>query len=495
LVFALISSVSLFAYFKFTTNGRHSAPIIGAGIQTLWDVKQNPDAIFQHSNSDIVNILLIGRDVNWKIGKVLDPRTGKYRSYQVVDQKTPARSDTMIVVSLDKGRNEIHMISLPRDAWIHLPPNKYDVRMGKLNAAHAYGGPELLVKTIHDELGLTIHHYAVIRFEGFKKLIDEVGGVQVNVLGALKRGGKRGDLIYNDNWGNLHINLKPGLQTLDGQQAHNYVRFRMDLEGDPGRIKRQQQVIRALAKSLMHQPFYKIPPLVDEVRKQFATDMTNLDIASAADYAKNIGDSSKIQPLTMFGTYNTRGKLLLNKEKNIKLFNYLFGSTFNESHFLQNSPSTDSDEMGLENNSSPGSKSILIKAGLLKGSNIASSPAENTQPSTSELSVPSTDSTPSRVAVTTDDGGNITSPSSETKPRRSRSRRERSEASEDNSANESSSVKTPRDRVDLSVPDDEKRSSDDSEAPARDSSGESPVPRPEREHSSSHDESPVPRAE
>jgi LCP family protein required for cell wall assembly len=158
------------------------------------------------------------------------------------------------------------MVSLPRDATVRLAPNEQGIRRTKLNAAHSYGGPQLLIQTLHDELGLTIHHHAVIKFDGFKALIDQVGGIEVNVEGALKRDPKtgkmyRGNLDYKDNYGNWEVHLKPGVQTLTGEQAHGYVRFRMDLEGDPGRIRRQQSVMRALAKEIMQSSPFEIPGL------------------------------------------------------------------------------------------------------------------------------------------------------------------------------------------------------------------------------------------
>lgn len=367
-VLSLLSLAGLFAYFNYTTHGRSTGQTLSEFVPAVIEAKQNPELIFDRAGSDVVNILLIGRDVNWVIKKVYDPSRGIWANMQVPDEDTPARSDTMLIVSLDRRRDTIHMISLPRDARVHLPPNKYGVRRAKLNAAHAYGGPEMLIQTIHDELGITIHHYAVIRFEGFKKLIDQVGGVEVDVLGALHRDGTRGPLKYDDNWGNLHIDLQPGRQLLNGSDAHDYVRFRMDVEGDPGRIKRQQQVMRALAKKLATQPLWNIAPLVQEVRKQFETDpdLDTAEIASAADFVKEVGDPSKIQPLTLFGAYTSRGDLIINRPKNRKLLQYVFGPTFNERYFLQNSPSTRNDVIGKENNSSPGAIEVLRRAGILE---------------------------------------------------------------------------------------------------------------------------------
>jgi len=357
------------AYATLTPHGRATTKLFRDAGSTLITVRSNPDLIFQNAGSDHVNILLIGRDVNWKSAMVWDPRTKTKRPFHVHDKETQARSDTMIVVSLDKARKTIRMVSFPRDAKVHLAENAEENGVTKLNAAHAYGGPELLKRTLHDELGLTIHRYAVIKFEGFKKLIDQVGGVYVNVEGALKRrNGKlyRGNMDYDDNWGNLHIHLKPGYQLLNGEQAHSYVRFRMDLEGDPGRIRRQQAVMRALAKQIMHAGITQIPGLVQEVRHQFETDLNDEEIAAAAFFAKKIGDPSKIQPLTLFGVYGSKGSLILNKPKNEKLLAYIFGPTFNPNNFLQRSPWARGDEIGGTNNSNPAALAVLRAAGVLK---------------------------------------------------------------------------------------------------------------------------------
>lgn len=346
------------AYLKFSNND------VPQNVRGALEAKRNPDLIFQQHGSDIVNILLIGRDVDYK------PVYQNGINISHAEAIGTARSDSMIIMSLNKNKKTVRMVSLPRDAMVHMPPNKYHVRLAKLNAAHAYGGPELLIQTIHDELGITIHRYAVIKFSGFKHLIDKVGGIDVDVDGALLRDKNthkiyRGDLNYDDNWGNLHIHIKKGPQHLDGQKAHDYVRYREDLEGDPGRIRRQQQVMRALAKKMMHQPFWKLPGLVDELQKQFISNMDKPEMASAAFFAQGIGDPSKIQPITLFGAFSTYGKFTLNSDKNLAILSTIFGSTFNQNNFLPNSPSTEGDELGGTNNSNPGAMEILREAGLI----------------------------------------------------------------------------------------------------------------------------------
>lgn len=358
------------AFATLTQKGRDLVEVLPGAAKMAISVQQNPNLIFDNAHSDHVNILLIGRDVNWKETKVFDPTTKTYRRFHVHDENTPARSDTMIVMTLDKNRKTVRMVSFPRDARVYIPENDVQTGISKLNAAHAFGGPELLVKTLHDELGLTIHRYAVIRFEGFKKLIDQVGGIEVNVDGALKKDPKtgkhyRGHLKYDDDYGNLHIDLQPGMQTLNGQQAHDYVRFRMDEEGDPGRIRRQQQVMRALAKKIMSSGITQIPGLVKQMREQFKPlNISDDELASAANFARNLGNAQKIQPITLFGVYTRRGSVVLNRPKNEKLLSYVFGNSFDKRNFLVKSPSTDDDEIGLTNDTNPASMEILKAAGI-----------------------------------------------------------------------------------------------------------------------------------
>jgi LCP family protein required for cell wall assembly len=508
---ALLTTAAGGAYATFTQHGRDTTKMLSQGIAMATTMKTNPNLIFDQVGSDHVNILLIGRDVNWKPAKVYDPKTKTYRPFHVHDKDAKARSDTMIVVSLNKARKIIRMVSLPRDAMVRLSSNDFGVRRTKLNAAHAYGGPQLLMRTLHDELGLTIHHYAVIKFEGFKKLIDQVGGVTVNVDGALKRDrrtGKlyRGHMKYDDNWGNLHIDLQPGVQKLDGEQAHNYVRFRMDLEGDPGRIRRQQTVMRALAKEIMQASPFAIPGLVKEVRRQFETDLTDEQIGSMAAFAKSVGDSSKIQPLTLFGAYGRRGSVILNKPLNEKLMATIFGSTFNPDRFLQRSPYTETgDEIGSSNNASPAAVAVLREAGIIKGEKEIKRPVELDAPTRVE---PSPESAPrseartlqasdsesrsyrrSRLAASDNDvvTERSTSSSDEERPRR----RRRVSTSETSSETSSSRSSRPAASEETSA------TATASSEPAESSREASPVPVPETRDISTLqvEESPVPQPE
>ena len=378
--FATLAVVgSALLYGTLTTNGREIGQEVTQGTKTVWAVKQNPNLLFDNVGDPQgrVNILLIGEDRNWKQGKVLNPKTGQFAPMQVVDNETPPRSDTMIVISLDSQGKLMRMVSFPRDARVRYTDGDGKKQKGKMNSVYASGGTdpekreEVLKNFFHDEMGLRIDRVARIRIEGFTGLIDKVGGLDVDVDGALKLNrstGKlyRGAIHRTDNWGQWSVDLEPGMQHLDGTQAVGYARFRYDREGDPGRIRRQQQVMRALAKKITAQPLMSLPGVVKEAKKQFSTDMSDEELASMALFSKNIGADAKISPLTVFGIgADDKSDIILNKPENVKMFSYIFGDSFDEKNFLNRSPETKKDELGIANNRNPAAIEVLRGAGIL----------------------------------------------------------------------------------------------------------------------------------
>lgn len=364
------------AYVTFTTQGRETAEEVKHGIVTGLAVRNDPDLLFTNVGDSRVNILLIGEDRNWVIKDIYNPKTGKKASMNVVDNDTPPRSDTMIVISLDNKEKVMRMVSFPRDARVRYRDLDGRKHKGKMNSVYASGGTdpkmreEVLKNFFRDEMGLRIDRVARIRIEGFTGLIDQVGGLDIDVDGAmLKVDGevKRGQhIFYEDKWGQWKVDLDPGMQHLNGTQSVSYARFRYDREGDPGRIRRQQQVMRALAKKITDLPLMQMPGAVKEIKKQFATDMNDEELASMALFVKNIGADAKISPLTVFGIGAAdRSDIILNKPDNIKLFSYIFGNSFDEKSFLNRSPETDEDELGIANNRNPAAIEVLRGAGLL----------------------------------------------------------------------------------------------------------------------------------
>lgn len=354
----------------FTKQGQQTTALFQKYAHPIYESRQNPNLLFEKVGTPDghVNLLLIGQDRNWKQGKVLDPTTGKFRPYQVVDTDTRPRADSMIIVSFDQTTRTMRLLSIPRDTRVRYRDFKGRKHgAGKLNAVYAEpDGDELLPKVIEDELGVRIDRTAVIKLDGFTKLIDSVGGIDINVEGALFNG-KRTRMKYTDHWGGWSVDLQPGMQHLTGKQAHGYVRFRYDNESDPGRVRRQQQVMRTLAKQMMNVGYSRLPEFITEFQKQFTTSMTDEELVSAAMFARGLNDSSKVTPLTPYGILAPEGgDIILNRPQNTKLFTAIFGASFDPKKLLFLSPETKGDDFGARNNNNPAAIPILREAGLLK---------------------------------------------------------------------------------------------------------------------------------
>lgn len=186
------------------------------------------------------------------------------------------RADTIFVLSFSPKTKDTILFSVPRDTRVMIPGKGMD----KINHAFAYGGVDLLEETIENFLGLSIHHFGVIDFEGFKYIIDALGGIKINV---------EKDMYYVDRAGSLTINLHSGEQLLDGQKALDYVRFRYDQMGDLGRIKRQQNLVYAIIDKVMNfDSMSKIPNIIANLIEYINTNMKTNEIMSFIGIMKDI---------------------------------------------------------------------------------------------------------------------------------------------------------------------------------------------------------------
>ena len=171
------------------------------------------------------------------------------------------RSDTLFVVMLDKSKKNAALLSVPRDTRVKIKGHGWD----KINAAFAYGGQKLTRETVQDFLGVKLNNYVVVDFQGFKGLVDAVGGVDINVE-------KR--MYYYDPYDGFEIDLRPGMQHMDGKTAMQYVRYR-DEEGDIGRIRRQQKFLMALYRHIASKNIIaKIPGVSKQIMSMVKTDLS-----------------------------------------------------------------------------------------------------------------------------------------------------------------------------------------------------------------------------
>ena len=228
---------------------------------------KNPDAIDKKKNdfgiSDLFNntfeepltLLMLGVDAR------------EDESFQ------GARSDTIMVMRIDPKTKQVATVSFPRDTYVRIPRHGYQ----KLNHAMAIGGIPLLDETLEGNFDITIDHYLAVDFVAFKEIVDALGGLDVYTPSSMY-------YVASD----IHVELSPGNHHLDGEELLGFVRYRHDAEGDFGRIKRQQYVIRALAeKAVSAKTIFKAPQLLDILGNHISTDLNKQDLFSIMKTYRN----------------------------------------------------------------------------------------------------------------------------------------------------------------------------------------------------------------
>ncbi len=181
-----------------------------------------------------------------------------------------ARSDSMILVSVDYKHAKIKLTSFLRDSWVEIPSKG---KKAKLNAACAYGGPQLLVDTIEYNFHIDIDHYVMVNFEMFTQIIDNLGGVEVEVTE------KEAKFIRNTT---RHKDMESGDSVLlDGAKALVYCRIRK-LDSDYMRTLRQRKVITALINKATETDIQTLFEAVNKVFPLIQTDMNAAEISAMA---------------------------------------------------------------------------------------------------------------------------------------------------------------------------------------------------------------------
>ncbi|HEX2697526.1 MAG TPA: LCP family protein, partial [Anaerolineales bacterium] len=232
---------------------------------------EGPTPLPPLTDNDTVNFLLIGRD------------QGSVTSF---------RTDTMIIVILWPEDGQVSMISIPRDLWIYIPT----VGMQRINTAYEFGntgytggGVALLRDTIAYNLGIRIDHTAMVAFDGFQKIVDTLGGVDVPVA-CPYTDWHLIDPSYNpydeNNW-SLYT-VESGVNHMDGNLALWYARSRLK-SSDFDRARRQQEVLRALFTQLLKtDTLSRIPQLYNDLSGTINTDLGLSDLLKLALYAPKL---------------------------------------------------------------------------------------------------------------------------------------------------------------------------------------------------------------
>jgi LCP family protein required for cell wall assembly len=219
--------------------------VVGTGVgyvylrMQLGKIKRVDIPSLASDSGSVMNVLLVGSDSRSNVTGDLVEATGK----QIEGDRT-GLSDTMMILHIDPKQGQAAIVSIPRDLYITIAGKGYRDR---INVAFADGGPQRLIATIQESLGIQVNHYAEVDFEGFKNIVDTVGGLNVYF-----------DAAARDTVTGLDV-PDAGCVRLDGFQALAYVRSRYyetyeagrwvaDESSDFGRIKRQQDFIRRMMK-------------------------------------------------------------------------------------------------------------------------------------------------------------------------------------------------------------------------------------------------------
>ncbi|HHW30290.1 MAG TPA: LCP family protein [Clostridiaceae bacterium] len=250
----------------------------------------------RYSESKIVNLLILGLD----------------------EEET--RTDVILFLNYNMNEGKLNILSIPRDTKVYIKG-----KAEKINALYAFGGVPLISATIRKITGLSADYYIKLNFKGFRKIIDTLGGVEFDVPI---------NMHYDDPVQNLHIHLNKGRQLLNGKQAEGLVRFRKGNngtsgyeDGDIGRIKVQQEFVKALIKQKLKFKYISKADEIFTILKEYMK--TNIELSDVRYYLKGIKnfDYEKISSYTLPGDSVFQNKLwyfIYDKEKTQQLINENF---------------------------------------------------------------------------------------------------------------------------------------------------------------------------
>ena len=189
------------------------------------------------------------------------------------------RSDTMIIASINNDTKEVRLVSLYRDTYLDLANGKYN----KANGAYSAGGPQQAVSMLNKNLDLDIQHYVSVDFAALTKVIDELGGIEIDVDEAELEHLNNYTVETSEVTGVKTTKLtKPGLQLLDGVQATSYCRIRYTAGDDFKRTERQREVIMEIVSKGKKADISKINAIIDAVFPMVATSYKHDELLELA---------------------------------------------------------------------------------------------------------------------------------------------------------------------------------------------------------------------
>jgi len=209
------------------------------------------------------------------------------------DPNERARADTIMLAHINPLNNEMWMVSIPRDTRADLP----DRGASRINAAYAIGGSDLAIQAVRDVTGQDVHYFITLNFWGFEDIVDAMDGIEIYVPFAIDD--PQGDITPDMS----ASQIDPGLQTLDGAHALTFVRHRDGFpDGDFGRMRAQQDFLRAMGAQLTDTPVWRLPLVANAFADNTTTNLRPLELAMVARAMYGV-DSDNMHLTTLPGQW------------------------------------------------------------------------------------------------------------------------------------------------------------------------------------------------
>lgn len=371
----------------------------------------------------VVNIALFGIDTR-------DPKSFE------------GRSDSIMVLSLDTRRHTVKIVSIVRDSFVPIEGHGY----GKINSAYAYGGPELMIKTINQVFNLNIREYATVNFYGMAEIIDAVGGIDVELSDDEVKLGRKDKYDINGTIGEIcgHLKKNPknyyitktGKQHLNGIQAVGYSRIRhyaniWGTNNDYGRTERQRYVMEQLFNKALKMDGSRYSSFAKSLMPYTKTSLTLtevVDLANTVMLRHPTFDKNNIPYIDLKNGINMRMVAPTNQYGSVEYYDTDYAAKLIHAFFYDNITFLDyAKENGVETNSwyrGGGSSSGSGNSGSYKPSQNTTSQSQQTNSQSSTGQNTSSEITSSEITsseITSSENNESQATSSEVTPSESTS--------------------------------------------------------------------------
>jgi LCP family protein required for cell wall assembly len=335
-----------------------------------------------------------GSPILKKSGKKLKDQNGRINILLIgvggADHDGGDLADTIQLVSISPKDKTVAMVSIPRDLYVQVPDSYNKV---KINEVHSIGeengteggGPALLKKSVSEVTGQPVHYFIRADFDGFKKVVDSVGGVDVNVAEPGLY-----DPYYPKGYGYQILNVRPGEQHMDGELALKYARSR-ETTSDFDRSRRQQEVMvaakeKALSAQYLTNPA-KISQLIDILGDHIKTDLSFGEAEKLAEIIRDI-QTDKVQSKVIDGAdsgllYDSTGPggayILLPRDSSYSDIHQFVAQLFSSSNIKQEAPKVEVQNASGQTGLAAAEADLLTGYGFtVTGSNSAPAIAQKT---------------------------------------------------------------------------------------------------------------------